>query len=102
MTTVAFRLPDVGEGLEEAEVVRWLVAEGEAVARDQPLVEVLTDKAQVELPSPVDGHVVRLGPAEGDIVKVGSLLVELSAEGGPAAPAAGPTVTQGAPAGAPG
>lgn len=82
MSEVAFRLPDVGEGLDEAEVVRWLVGEGEEVARDQPLVEVLTDKAQVELPSPVAGRVLRLAAAEGDIIKVGTLLVELTTAAG--------------------
>ena len=56
-----FLLPDIGEGLEEAEVVEWLVAVGDVVARDQPLVEVLTDKASSELPSPVAGTVLRLG-----------------------------------------
>ncbi len=79
---VSFRLPDVGEGLEEAEVVTWLVAEGDEVTRDQPLVEILTDKAQVELPSPTAGRVVRLGAAVGDVVKVGAVIVELDAGGG--------------------
>lgn len=100
---VAFRLPDVGEGLEEAEIVRWLVAEGDSVARDQPLVEVLTDKAQVELPSPVEGRVARLGAAEGDIVKVGALLVELSTDDGAAGdPAPTATATSTAPTAATG
>ena len=62
-----FLLPDIGEGLEEAEVVEWLVAVGDVVARDQPLVEVLTDKASSELPSPVAGTVLRLGAAEGEL-----------------------------------
>lgn len=72
-----FRLPDVGEGLEEAEIVSWLVAEGDTVVRDQPLVEVQTDKAVVELPSPVAGGVIRIAKLPGDMVKVGDLLVEL-------------------------
>ena len=58
MARVEFVLPDVGEGLEEGEIVSWLVAAGDTVARDQPLVEVQTDKALVELPSPVAGQVV--------------------------------------------
>ena len=80
---MSFRLPDVGEGLEEAEVVAWLVAEGDEVTRDQPLVEILTDKAQVELPSPT-GRVgwCALGAAVGDVVKVGAVIVELDAGGG--------------------
>ena len=61
-----FNLPDIGEGLEEAEIILWLVAPGDKVERDQPLVEVLTDKASSELPSPVAGTVLRLGAAEGD------------------------------------
>jgi pyruvate/2-oxoglutarate dehydrogenase complex dihydrolipoamide acyltransferase (E2) component len=74
---VEFVLPDVGEGLEEGEIVSWLVAPGDTVARDQPLVEVQTDKALVELPSPVAGEIVSLAFAPGDIVKVGQTLVVL-------------------------
>ncbi len=88
MAQVKFRLPDVGEGLEEGEVVSWLVATGDTVTRDQPLVEVQTDKALVELPSPIAGRVVRLAFAPGDMVKVGQVLVVLEdgAAGVPAAP----------------
>ena len=75
--TVRFALPDVGEGLHEAEIVRWLVAVGDTVTRDQPLVEVLTDKAQVELPSPAAGIVRTVAADEGAMVEVGSLLVEI-------------------------
>ena len=89
MARVEFALPDVGEGLEEGEVVAWLVAPGETVARDQPLVEVQTDKALVELPSPVAGQVVALAFAPGDIVKVGQTLVVL--EDGVGATAAPPS-----------
>lgn len=80
-----FRLPDIGEGLTEAEIVRWLVAEGEQVALDQPLVEVETDKAVVEIPSPYAGVVTRHGGAEGDIIQVGEVLVVIGEEeAGPA------------------
>ena len=72
-----FRLPDIGEGLEEAEIIAWLVAPGDTVERDQPLVEVLTDKANSELPSPVAGTVLRLGAVEGDRLRVGDVLIEL-------------------------
>jgi len=72
-----FLLPDIGEGLEEAEVVEWLVAVGDLVTRDQPLVEVLTDKASSELPSPVAGTVLRLGAAEGERIQVGEVLIEI-------------------------
>jgi pyruvate/2-oxoglutarate dehydrogenase complex dihydrolipoamide acyltransferase (E2) component len=74
---VEFRLPDVGEGLEEGEIVSWLVAPGDTVTRDQPLVEVQTDKALVELPSPVAGRVVSLAFDPGALVKVGQVLVVL-------------------------
>ena len=82
MARVEFQLPDVGEGLEEGEIVSWLVAPGDTVTRDQPLVEVQTDKALVELPSPVAGQVVSLAFGAGDIVKVGQILVVLD-DGGP-------------------
>ncbi|MGH2811402.1 MAG: dihydrolipoamide acetyltransferase family protein [Actinomycetota bacterium] len=75
MATREFRLPDLGEGLEDGEIVRWLVKEGDEVALNQPLVEVDTAKALVELPSPFAGKVVRLGAGEGETVKVGSVLV---------------------------
>ena len=72
-----FRLPDLGEGIHEAEVRRWLVAEGQPVREDQPLVEVETDKAVVEIPSPVAGTVLRQGAGEGEVVTVGSVLVTI-------------------------
>ena len=72
-----FRLPDIGEGLDEAEIVEWLVQPGDTVARDQALVEVLTDKASSELPSPVAGVVLTLGGAEGDLLHVGDVLIEI-------------------------
>ena len=67
-------LPDVGEGIAEGEVVRWLVAEGAAVREDDLLVEILTDKANIEIPSPVTGTVVRILAAPGQVVKVGGPL----------------------------
>ena len=70
-----FRLPDLGEGLTEGEVVRWLVQEGQEVAEDDPLVEVQTDKATVEIPSPAAGRVARILVPEGEVVPVGTLLV---------------------------
>ena len=68
-----FRLPDIGEGLAEAEIVRWLIPVGGSVAMDQPVVEVETDKAIVEIPSPYAGVVLFHGGAEGEIVEVGEL-----------------------------
>jgi pyruvate dehydrogenase E2 component (dihydrolipoamide acetyltransferase) len=71
-----FLLPDLGEGLEEAEIVAWHVNEGDHVVADQPLVSVETDKAVVEVPSPRSGRIVRLFGAKGDLIKVGAPLVE--------------------------
>ncbi|MDH3518465.1 MAG: E3 binding domain-containing protein, partial [Acidimicrobiia bacterium] len=76
-----FRLPDIGEGLTEAEVVRWLVAVGEPVAMDQPVVEVETDKAVVEIPSPHAGTVLLHGAAAGEVLAVGAILVVVGEEG---------------------
>src|SRR5580700_2284301 len=73
-----FTLPDLGEGLEEAEIVAWLVNEGDHVIANQPLVSVETDKAVVEIPSPWSGTIARLCGTKGDLVKVGSALVECS------------------------
>ncbi|HVP90648.1 MAG TPA: dihydrolipoamide acetyltransferase family protein [Terriglobales bacterium] len=94
-----FRFPDVGEGISEGEVVRWLVKEGDEVKTDQPLVEVETDKAVVELPSPFAGTVLRLHCKEGDLVKVGQVLVTVGAPG-EAVPEPGPAEAAAPPAGA--
>ena len=84
--SVEFHLPDVGEGLHEAEVVTWLVAEGDVVTRNQPFVEILTDKSTVELPAPAAGTVTRLGARVGDMVTVGELLIVID-DGTAGAPA---------------
>jgi pyruvate dehydrogenase E2 component (dihydrolipoamide acetyltransferase) len=70
-----FKLPDIGEGVVEGEIIRWLIQPGDQVEEDQPMVEVITDKATVELPSPVKGRVLECRGAEGDIVAVGATLV---------------------------
>lgn len=79
-----FKLPDLGEGLTEGEVARWLVAEGDEVAEDDPLVEIQTDKATVEIPSPAAGRVARILVGEGEVVPVGTVLVVIGADSGPA------------------
>lgn len=76
-----FKFPDVGEGIQEGEIVRWRVRIGEEVKRDQPLVEVETAKAIVELPSPESGFILALNGGEGDIVKVGETLVAIGKKG---------------------
>jgi pyruvate dehydrogenase E2 component (dihydrolipoamide acetyltransferase) len=70
-----FKLPDLGEGLTEGEVARWLVSEGQEIAEDDPLVEIQTDKTTVEIPSPAAGRVARILVQEGEVVPVGSVLV---------------------------
>jgi pyruvate dehydrogenase E2 component (dihydrolipoamide acetyltransferase) len=77
-----FKLPDLGEGLTEGEIAKWLVAEGDEIAEDAPLVEVQTDKTTVEIPSPAAGKVARILVAEGDVVPVGTVLVVIGEDGG--------------------
>lgn len=105
MAERAFHLPDLGEGLEEAEISSWLVAEGDEVALNQPLVEVETAKAVVEIPSPFAGRVVSLYAAEGSTVRVGERLITVEVVGGEVAgvaseapaPPARPSLTPAAP-----
>lgn len=98
-----FKFPDVGEGITEGEIVRWLVKEGDEIKEDQDIAEIETDKAVVEMPSPYSGTVLKLHFKEKDIVKVGQVLVTIGEKGeavtekaagekpGPA-PATGPSV----------
>jgi 2-oxoisovalerate dehydrogenase E2 component (dihydrolipoyl transacylase) len=81
MADRVFNLPDLGEGLEDAEIVEWKVSEGDTVALNQALVEVNTAKALVEIPSPVAGVVTTLHGQAGDVVKVGAPLVTFVVEG---------------------
>ncbi len=83
-----FKLPDLGEGLTEGEVAKWLVAEGDEIEEDAPLVEIQTDKTTVEIPSPAAGKVARILVAEGDVVPVGTVLVVIG--DGPVAPLQAP------------
>src|ERR1700732_1660721 len=73
-----FMLPDLGEGLEEAEIVAWHVNEGDHVVADQPLLSVETDKAVVEVPSPWSGRIARRFGSERELIKVGAPLVEFA------------------------
>ena len=79
-----FKLPDLGEGLTEGEVVRWLVAEGDSIVLNQPIVEVETAKAVVEIPAPYAGTVVKLHAGEGDSLDVGAPLISVDTGGGAA------------------
>ena len=91
-----FVLPDLGEGLTEAEIVKVLVREGEVIREDAPLLEVETDKAQVEIPSPMSGRVAKIHVQAGQTVKVGAVLVTFDDVDGDGARAAAPTGKQAA------
>jgi pyruvate dehydrogenase E2 component (dihydrolipoamide acetyltransferase) len=75
-----FKLPDLGEGLTEGEIARWLVKEGQEIAEDDPLVEIATDKTTVEIPSPAAGVVSKILIAEGEVVPVGTVLVVIGGD----------------------
>src|SRR3954454_15992018 len=85
-----FKLPDLGEGLTEGEIGRWLVQEGQEIAEDAPLVEIATDKTTVEIPSPAAGVVSKILVQEGDVVPVGTVIVVIGGDGAPAAPSPAP------------
>src|SRR5881397_3552472 len=95
MAQFEFKLPDICEGVVEGEIVKWLVKPGDQIVEDQPLVEVMTDKATVTIPSPRRGKVVQTFGKEGDIAKVHSTLVVLDLDGEGTAQA---TPTSGVPA----
>jgi pyruvate dehydrogenase E2 component (dihydrolipoamide acetyltransferase) len=97
----SFKLPDLGEGLTEGEVARWLVSEGQEIAEDDPLVEIQTDKATVEIPSPYAGTVLKILVAEGEVAPVGTVLVFVGGpdEAVPEAETPGVKSTHGASAG---
>lgn len=76
-----FKLPDIGEGVAEGEVVKWLVKEGAEVKENEPLVEIMTDKVNVEIPSPKKGTVLKLMAKEGEVVKVGQVLIVIGEKG---------------------
>jgi 2-oxoisovalerate dehydrogenase E2 component (dihydrolipoyl transacylase) len=88
MARVPFRLPDIGEGIAEAEIVTWHVKVGDMVEEDQPVADMMTDKATVEMAAPVSGRVIEVAGAVGDQIAIGSTLVVFETEGGEeAAPA---------------
>jgi pyruvate dehydrogenase E2 component (dihydrolipoamide acetyltransferase) len=89
-----FKLPDLGEGLTEGEIARWLVREGQELAEDDPLVEIQTDKTTVEIPSPAAGIVTRILVGEGEVVPVGTVLVVIGGDAVTPQPAAAAPATQ--------
>src|SRR3954470_18545087 len=98
MAQFEFKLPDIGEGVGEGEIVRWLVKPGDQIVEDQPLVEVMTDKATVTIPSPRRGKVIRTVGNEGDVAKVHGTLVVLEVAEGAGQPRAAATPSTATPA----
>ena len=94
MGNFVFKLPDIGEGVVEGEVVQWHVSVGDLVSEDDPIVDVMTDKATVTIPSPVSGVISSLSGDVGDMIAVGSSLMEIDSEGEGGAPAAEDTEEQ--------
>src|SRR4029079_2329280 len=90
MKTYEFKLPDIGEGVTEGEIVKWLISPGDAVREDQPMVEVMTDKATVTITAPKAGKILETRGREGGTVPVHAVLVvfELDGGGGVTAPSA--------------
>ena len=87
-----FKLPDIGEGVHEGEVVKWFVKEGDAVKENDPMVEVMTDKVTVQIPSPVTGKIFQLRAKEGEVVKVGTTLVVFGEAGEVSPPMPAPPI----------
>ena len=81
MSIHTIKMPDIGEGIVEVELVAWHVKPGDVVREDQVVADVMTDKATVEIPSPVKGVVQRLGAEAGTVMRVGSALIEIAIEG---------------------
>ena len=81
MAKYDFKLPDIGEGVVEGEVVTWHVSVGDSVSEDDPIVDVMTDKATVTIPSPTDGTVLSLNGEVGDMIAVGAVLIEFDTDG---------------------
>jgi 2-oxoisovalerate dehydrogenase E2 component (dihydrolipoyl transacylase) len=101
MTRYVFKMPDLGEGTVEAEIVAWHVKVGDQVTEDQVMAEVMTEKAAVEVPAPVTGRVVSLTGAPGDMVRVGAALAVFDTEGGEADELPVPPPAEAAPRAAP-
>src|SRR5437867_9852196 len=87
-----FKLPDIGEGVHEGEVVKWFVKEGDPVKENDPIVEVMTDKVTVQIPSPVTGKILQLRAKEGEVVKVGTTLVVFGEAGEVSPPVPAPPI----------
>lgn len=93
-----FKLPDIGEGVHEGEITKWLVKEGDPIKEEQLFVEVMTDKVTVQLPSPFTGKVLKILAKEGEVVRVGSPIIVVGEEGETAPVTAAPAASEGKPA----
>ncbi|MBL7689271.1 MAG: E3 binding domain-containing protein, partial [Bdellovibrionaceae bacterium] len=98
MATKNVQLPELGEGVTEGELVKWLVKVGDTVKPDQPVAEMMTDKATVEVPSPFGGVVKEIQKKEGDVVEVGMTMLVLDSDAAASASAPAPQTPKSAPA----
>jgi len=81
MAKFTFNMPDIGEGIAEAEIVQWHKQVGDTVSEDEEFVDMMTDKATVPMESPVNGKILEIAGGEGDMVSIGSMLVVIEVEG---------------------
>src|SRR6266851_1612532 len=101
MGVAQIKMPQLGESVTEGTVEKWLKREGEFVKRDEPIVEVVTDKVNAEIPSPFEGTLVKIDAGEGQVVRVGAVIAQIETAGATAAPAPAPPKAAAAPAPAP-
>jgi len=92
--TYQFKLPDIGEGVAEGEILKWMANVGDQIKEDQPLVEIMTDKVNVQIPAPRTGKVLQILAKEGDVAKVGQTIMVIDDGSGGAQPLAEPTAPQ--------
>src|ERR1700704_7216341 len=98
MGLAQIKMPQLGESVTEGTVDKWLKRKGDMVKRDEPLVEVVTDKVNAEIPSPFEGKLVKISAAEGETVRVGAVIGQIETAGGAAATAAPAAKASDAPA----
>src|SRR5712692_6042769 len=101
MGVAQIKMPQLGESVTEGTVEKWLKREGEFVKRDEPIVEVVTDKVNAEIPSPFEGTLVKIDAGEGQVVRVGAVIALIETAGATAAPAPATPKAAAAPAAAP-
>src|SRR5438445_6483892 len=101
MGLAQIKMPQLGESVTEGTVDKWLKQEGDFVKRDEPLVEVVTDKVNAEIPSPFEGKLVKIAATEGEVVRVGAVIAQIEVEGAGAAASAAPAAAPRAAAAAP-